>query len=222
MKKIVVLMAASMIFYNGCDVGRIFGILATPTHSEKKVPAEYRLKSHKFGSMLIFVEQPAWLAADVNIRHHLTQSIKKQLCQKLNIAEASVVSYSELSRFRTGTPGSAMFTPVRLGRALNADLLLLVTIENYQLQKLPEADYYRGSLSASAALLDTNSGRKLWPAKDESKTVKVGFDVQKGDPGIAVSRLFGACAHCIVRYLYDCPVNNFKIADDQSSISWEQ
>jgi hypothetical protein len=37
---------------------------------------------------------------------------------------------------------------------------------------------------------------------------------------IAVERLTAASAHCLVRYLYDCPKNEFKIADERGTIGW--
>ena len=115
----------------------------------------------------------------------------------------------------------SLLSSVEVGEALDADLVLLVVVEDYQLGELPEAGYYRAILNARAVLLDVATGEKLWPKSAKNKSIQVGFEVEQRGKGVAAKRLTAACAHCIVRYLYDCPKNKFKIFDDRSNIAWK-
>ena len=71
-----------------------------------------------------------------------------------------------------------------------------------------------------------NSGKpspmKLWPKSEKAKFVKVGFEVETGGKEASVARLASASAYGIVRYLYDCPRNKFKFADDRSGSQWQE
>ena len=114
-----------------------------------------------------------------------------------------------------------MLSPMEVGKALNADLVLLVVVEDYQLGELPEAGYYRAIMNVRAVLLDVATGEKLWPESAKNKSIQVGFELEQRGREIAAKRLTAACAHCIVRYLYNCSKNKFKIFDDRSNIGWK-
>jgi hypothetical protein len=53
-------------------------------------------------------------------------------------------------------------------KGFGADMVLLLMVEDYQLTKMAETDYYKGFLGAQAALLNTAAGEKLWPELAES------------------------------------------------------
>ena len=74
---------------------------------------------------------------------------------------------------------------------------------------------------AQAVLVDTATGRKVWPRVEDSKIIMVGYEVEKGDRAHALTKLAAAAAHCTTRYFYDCPKDKFKIAEDMSHISRE-
>jgi len=208
----------SLLFYSGCG---IVGLVGTPSRYEKVIPAEYTLASHKKQKMLVLVNQPAWLNAKVNLRYYLTEAINKDLIRKVKIPSGNLITYNTLSEFRSRQPNFSLIPPAKVGSALNANLVLLVMIEDYQLHEIAESGYYKGSLNARSLLLDTAAGKRLWPESEGGKSIRVGFEIENRGWEFAVKRLTAACAYCTVRYLYDCPKNKFKIFDDRSDISWE-
>ncbi len=209
---------ATALFCNSCA---ILGVMGTPTGQERVVTAEYDLARHKDQKILILVEQPGWLSAGTNLRFYLTDAITRELTRKLKLTPECFVAYDELSQFRSDRSDFSLLSPVEVGKALNADVALLVSVEDCQLNEMAEANYYSGLLAAQAALFETASGRRLWPESGESKSIKVGFDIESLGPDVAVRRLAAGCAYCTVRYFYNCPKNKFKIADDRSSVGWE-
>ena len=196
-------------------------LLGTASHYEREVPAEYDLTEHTDRKILVIVHQPAWLDAKVNLRYHLTEAINENLVRSVRIPPEQLVSYGELSEFRSNRDDFSLLSPVQVGKALDANLVLLVTLEDYQLQKIADTNYYKGFLGSRAVLLDTATEAKLWPKWEKSKSIKVGFEIESHGRLVAVKRQAAASAHCIVRYLYNCPENQFKIADDRSGIAWK-
>ena len=222
MKKISVITIVVVLFlYAGCQYGGFVGIMGTPGYHEQEVPAEYDLTKHTDQKVLVLVDQPAWLAAQANLRYHLTRAMNKDLVAKIGIKADHLFSYGELSTFRSGQPDFSLLSPVEVGKALNADMVLLVSIENYQLQQMADTGYYIGLLSVQSVLIETATGEKLWPKSAESGNIKVGFDAEHRGQEVAMARLVVACAYCTTRYLYDCPKKKFKIIEDKKRIDWE-
>lgn len=208
----------SMILWcNGCGFVSIFG---TPTRHEKKIPAEYDLTQHKSERILVLVNQPGWLRAESNLRYHLTETLSESLRRKLRIAPERLVGYEALWKFRSGHPGFSEFSPVEVGAALGAELVLFVTIEAYELERAADTDYYNGSLAFRSALYETATKESLWPTLSKGKRLVVGFDVESRGREVAVQRLVSAAAHCTIRYLHNCPQDEFAISEDQSNIHW--
>ena len=219
MKKIIAfLVLAGILFQSSCAV---ISLIATPTSHEKKIPAEYDLTERQEQKILVLVNQPGWLASGVNLRYYLTRAIHYGLTEKIEFLPENIVDYNKLSEFRSNRSDFALLSAQEVGKALGADIVLVVTVEDYQLNLMPEAKYYDGSLSAAVALVDTASGEKLWPDSAESKPVYVGIDIEPNGRRVAIGRLAGALAHCTVRHLYGCTVAKFKIAEDRSGINWE-
>lgn len=208
----------AVLFHGGCG---LIAHMGTPTGHEKKVPAEYDLSEHKDQKILILVNQPAWLGTAPNLRYYLTDAINGNLMEKVKLEPEHFVSYSELSEFRSNRSDFSLLSPVEVGRALGADMVLFVMIEDYQLHEIAESGYYKGFLSAQSALLEMVNGEKLWPEFTKSKSIKVGFEVESHGREIAAARLTVALAHCTTRYFYDCPRKKFKISDDRSGIGWK-
>jgi hypothetical protein len=219
MKKLTVFcVLAGVFFYNGCG---IVGLLGTPSQYEKKIPAEYDLATQEGRKILVLVEQPGWLSTEVNLRYYLTEAIRENLIAKVKVPPKYILSYNELSEFRSNKGDFSSLSPAAVGKALGADIVLLVTIEDYQLSEVAESDYYNGFLGAQAALFETARGEKLWPELAEGKSIKVGFEAEQGQEA-AIDRLVDACAHCTIRYFYNCPKYKFKIFDERSDAGWEE
>ncbi|UCF43342.1 MAG: hypothetical protein JSV99_12380 [Planctomycetota bacterium] len=222
MRKLTVLLTLVMLFpHSGCTFARLVGLVATPTEHEKKIPAEYDLTKRKGQKMLVLVHEPGWLGAQVNLRYYLTEAINENLQRKVRTEPEYLTGYDELSEFRSNHGNFSLLSAVEVGAALDASMVLLVVVEDYQLTKMGETDYYKGFLAARTVLLDVGSGEKLWPKSGESKTVRVGFEIESGGQAAAVRRLAADCAYCTVRYFYDCPKRRFKIADDRSDAAWD-
>jgi len=222
MKNLSVFFTLVVVFFQaGCKYGGVVSVLGTPTRHERKIPAEYDLTEHRKQKMLVLVHQPAYLNAQANLRYYLADAMNAELGRKIKIPSECLVPYSELSEFRSNRPDFSLLSPVEVGAALDADMVLLVMIEDYQLEEVVETGFYRGFLGAQTALVEVSAGEKLWPEFTQSKSIRAGFEFEDRGQEAAVRRLAAACAHCTVRCLYDCPKDKFKIADDRSGIGWE-
>jgi len=205
-------------FCCGCIVAQ----LGTPSSEERKVPAEFDLTSQKDKKILVLVNQPAWLGAQVNLRYYLTEAVDRSLTGSVGIDPSRLVGYSELLDFRSARSDFTMLPVGEIGRSLGADIVLEIMIDGLALNELAESGYYTGSLSAQAVLIDSHTGARLWPADSQGKRIRVGFEIEKGGREAAVRRLASSAAHCITRYFYDCKKKKFRLADDKSGIGWEK
>jgi len=221
MKKLTVFfVVAAVLFYSGCG---IVGLMGTPSQYEKKIPAEYDLTKQKDQKILVLVEQPGWLSTQTNLRYYLTKAISEKLMAKAKVKVPGeyIISYNELSEFRSNKGDFSLLSPVAVGRALGADIVLLVMIEDYQLNEVAETGYYSGFLGAQTVLFETATGGKLWPESAKGKSIRVGFEAEQ-EQEAAVDRLVDACTHCTTRYFYNCPKDKFKVFDDRSNVGWEE
>jgi len=218
MKKAGLIITLTAVFFcGGCSIA---GLMSSPGAYEKKIPAEYDLAKHAKQKILILVDQPGWINAQVNLRYYLTEAISRNLIRNIKPHADNLVSYDELADYRSNQPNFLSLSPVETGKALHADVVLAVTIQDYQLAELGQTGYYKAHLYAQAALFDTAADKKLWPSEN-SRSVKVGFEAEGYSKEMAVGRLVTACANCITRYFHPCYRDNFKIADDISNAGWE-
>lgn len=221
MKKLTVFIVLAVVLSSGgCNYGPLVGLMGTESYHERKITAEYNLAEHTDQKLLVLVDQPGWLNADVNIRYYLTKAINKNLVASVEVVAEKLVPYSGLAEFRSDEPNFSLLSPIEVGSALDANMVLLVAIEDYYLDEMGGSGYYGGFLVVRSILLDTTTGEKLWPESARGKTIKVGFDAERRGKLAAVARLATACAFCTTRYLYDCPKNKFRIIEDKTEIGW--
>lgn len=218
MNKAGVLIVLFLAFCSGCEA---VGVLATPTHHERKIPAEYDLNGQKDKRVLVLVKQPAYLNAQENLRYYITNAVRENLVAKAMIDREDIVSYERLSEFRSSESDFSLLEPLAIGRALEAEMVLLIVVEDYQLYEMAESGHHKGALATRLVLLETSTGKKLWPQAKSSKSVRVGFEFEGRGREVAITRLAAAAGHCIVRYFYDCSKKKFRIADDRTHISWD-
>jgi hypothetical protein len=217
-EKIIVYCVLAAIFSSsGCG---IVGVAGTQSAYEKKIPAEYDLAGQKDKKVLVLVEQPGWLSTEVNLRFYLTEAISESFIANVKIPPDYIISYKELSEYRSNKSDFSSLSPVEVGQALSADIVLLVMIEDFQLNQIPDTDYYSGFLGAQSILFETATGLKLWPESEMGKSIKVSFEAER-NRDLSVNRLVTAAAHCITRYLYNCPKYKFKIFDEGIKAGWE-
>jgi len=205
----------------GCHPG-IIAVLATPTSAEAKITAEYNLKADKDVNILILVDQPASLDCHPNLRFFMTDSAIKTFIIKSKFKEEQFITYDALAEFRSNTPDFALMAPEQVGSALGADFVLLIIVNNCRLWQIGDTGYINGTLEAQGQLFRVAGGEKVWPAMEQAKTVRVGFESEKRGQDAAGLRLAVAASHCITRYLYNCPKNLFKISDEASDSGWEK
>lgn len=217
-KPIAFLVSIAAMLFAGCGLVSLMG---TPSRYEKKIPAEYDISAHAGQKILVLVEQPSWLNAHVNMRYYLTKAFIRNLTKNTKLHPENFVTYQQLTEYRASRTDLTSLSPRVFARALKAELILYVVIETFEMNQPIETAPYSADLRIKAILLETDSGKKLWPAHQPGKTVNVGFDLGPKNFEIATTKLAASAAHCTVRYLYNCKKAYFKIADDRSYLGWE-
>ena len=217
-KTIACITVTVLLFSSGC----IVPILTTPTRNEKKIPAEYNLTLAKGKKIAVLVENPIWSNAPVSLTSQLTTALTGNLTGNLGLKPQNIISDEKVQAYRAAMQSSSQLSPVELGRAVGADLVLFAQVQEFALTQTMETEYYKGLLAGKAALFDVATEQKLWPASESGKPVRVAYDIEKGSYDDAVDRLVNAFAHCATRYLYDCPVPKFKIFEDKSGTGWNE
>jgi hypothetical protein len=198
----------------GC--ARAAAALMTPTPWETKIPAEYDLGEKKPKRMLVLVEQPTLATSEANMRVYLTQSLESLIEDKIDIKAEAFVPYRNLAEMRTDNPDFSSLTPVQVGKALRAQMVLYVVIDNFSLYGLSDAGYYSGQLDIRSGLYDVDTGQRIWPESGELKSVSVVVETQKGQEE-TVTRLAQSMARCVVRYFYNCPKPEFRVGDENKT-----
>jgi hypothetical protein len=205
----------------GCAPG-IVAVFGTPTSSEMKVPAEYALAAQKDKKILVLVDQPYYLSAHPNLRYLVTNYVIELLQKRVKISPDLLIDYDKLAELRSSASDFSLLNPEQVGARLGADFVLSVSIINCQIRDIDQAGFYSGSLDAQAQLIQVSTGQRVWPAMEQTKTIQVGFESERHGPDAAAMRLAADAAHCITRHLYNCPKNQFKIADAKSDVGWEK
>ncbi len=203
----------------GCSPG-VVAVMATPTSAETKIPAEYDITQQKDKKILVLVDQPANLIAHPNLRYFITDSVYKFLKDRLKINPQLFIDYDKLADFRSSTLDFSLLSPDKVGSELGADLVLLIIINDCRIAQMGGTNYFSGSLDAQAQLIDIATGQKLWPTLENARAIKVGFESERRGPDAAAVRLAVAAAHCVTRYLYNCPKNQFRISDEAGTVGW--
>jgi hypothetical protein len=194
--------------------------LGTESSGEKKVPAEYNLAVLKGKKILILVKQPVWVGAPVVLSQMLTEQIGSELKGNVKNKTLEIISYNKLSELRSKETNFGQMSESEIAKKLGADEVLIVMLDSFNLLNLAGANVYKGSLAGKAILIEASDDKELWPGEG-GKIVSVGFDMESGQEK-ALARLSNSFSHCLARYLYDCPAEKFKAADDRSGIGWQE
>ncbi len=214
MKNTIVLGILSVFLTSaGCS---IIGVLGTPAPSEEKIPPEFDLDQKLNGRILVLVERSDRAASKTNLEYYLTATINSALKGRVKLRSASIVSYNQVNKLRQDSKDFSSLSPVQIGQILGAEKVLLVSVVDYQLYQIAGSGYYEGSLRTISRLYDVATAEVVWPQYSGGKDVKVGFDVESGRGDTAAKRLVAATTQCIVRYLYNCPINQFRVTDEKT------
>ena len=210
---------ATLLTQAGCN---IITVISTPTRAETKSEAEFNLAAEKNRKILVLVDQPTYLECHPNLRYFITDTVIKLFQQQAKIPDSNFISYNALAEFRSNTPDFSLMPPEKVGSALGADYVLLIAVSKCRISQIGDTGYVGGNLVAQAQLFRVAGGEKVWPALEQAKIVRVGFESEKRGSDAAAVRLSFAAAHCVTRYLYNCPQTKFKISDEITDVGWEQ
>jgi hypothetical protein len=212
---------AAAAFWTGCSTaGSIGGILSSETRAEKVTPAEFDLAKTD-GNIVVVVSQPAWIKTPMDLRITLTDAINAALEAKAKIKKGRLTPYTDVLKCRMGLADEKRNDPFAIASKLNAQYVLAVQITDFELSTFVEEDLFNGTMITKNCLFDANSN-KMWPqdANEAGRQITVGFEDEKGTVELAVGKLAAATAHCITRYLYNCKLEQFRIAEEQKELDF--
>ena len=209
---------ATLLSLAGCKLGGLVSLLGTESYHEQKIPAEFDFSKQTDKKILVLVDQPAWalLNSQADLRYYLTKAIRTNIMIQAELKPENLLSYDKLVKFRSSQSDFSSLSPIEIGKAMDANMVLLVLIEDYQLNEMSQSSYLMGNLNTRVILYDAQTGEKLWPQQEASRSVRVSFDVETKGVEVAVSRLTAANAFCTTRYFYDCPKAKFRIYEDRT------
>jgi len=205
-----------------CGACNIVGIIGSKSYHEQKIPAELMLKEHAKGSVLVFVEEARGTSGGLDLRSGLTETVSTFLVKKARINSKYLVSQNKLLQLRSERDDFSRLSPVEVGAAGGAGVVLYVLIEDYKLYRMAGQGYYEGSLITRSILFDVASGRVLWPRLGDGRVVRAKVELETAGRAAALNRLIYATAHCITRSFYNCSRSNFKTRDEQTGYSMEK
>ena len=220
MNKAVVLFAvAGCVLCGSCNM---IGVIGSKSYYEQKVLAEFMLKDVAEGGVLVFVDEAGDGKEELERRPGLSEMVGALLVKKARIKSKNLVSHDRLSQLRGQREDFSSLSPVQLGRAAGAAVVLYVLVEDYELYAMGEQMYHGGSLVVRSILFDVASGRVLWPRRGDGRVVKAKVEIETGGRAPTLNRLVVATAHCITRNLYDCRRPVYRTADEDGGSSPQQ
>ena len=216
------LLLTVLIFAGGCEVA---AILATPSSHENLVEPEYDLeaanKEAKGGvKVAVIVDQASHIRSQMNLRYKLTSATNALLVNKLDIEPENVVEYKTIAKMRNSVTGFSMMKPHEIGKRFECDYVLLVTIIEYDLYRLPEKDLFTGTSKATFSLYSVSQQKRLSPKEGPATVVEVEVEIERGLEA-SVDRIERATSYCIVRNLYPIPHPEYRIMDEKKNVSWD-
>ncbi len=198
-----------------CGACNMIGIMGSKSYYEQMVPAELMLKDYAQGGVLIFVDEAGAGRAELGLRPGLAEAVGSFLVKKARIENKYLVPGDRLSQLRSRGADFAALSPVQLGGAAGAAVVVYILITDYELYAVGNEEYYGGSLVTRSMLFDVASGRVLWPKEGSGRVVDVYVEIETGGRGATLERLIAATAHCITRSFYDCPMPRFRSTDEK-------
>ncbi len=201
---------AGLALGSGC---KAIGFFASPSYHEMKIPAEFDLKEHQAGGVMVLVEPSRGSYTGSALRTDLKTKIEHFLIKKARIKSKYIIAETTDPAALTQEAGSIPLGPREIAGREGAALVLYVRVEDYSLYGLEKQGYYSGSLAARSLLIDVDSGDIIWPKQPEGRITRAKVQVETKGRDAVHSRLTTAIAHGLSRYLYDCPKPNYKMND---------
>jgi hypothetical protein len=209
-----------------CGGCKLIGMMSSPTDSETKIPAEYKINKRARDGIVVLVRQPGWLNVQTDLRPVLSEAVNVLLLKKAKVDKRAVVRYKQMAQFRRSHPDFASLSIKQIAAGLDVNTVLLIMIEDYKLYEMPLEGYHKGlhkgTLDVRGYILDAPSGEVLWPRIGEGKLVRLAIEAEGGGKEACAAELARAAAHCVVRYFYDCPKDKFRTWGERPDVSSEK
>jgi len=152
---VAVLLISSL--FSGC--GPFYGIFIQPLTPKPKVAAEHKMNDKR---LLIWVDDYSSQQPNPTLRRELSTQLQQELLQ--HQAAGSIIDYIDTAQFRYRQPDFARLTIQQLGQKNQADEVLYLLIEKFDLFQDADKGFYQASLSGYAKVIDVATGNRLWPA----------------------------------------------------------
>ena len=224
---ITCLLALVLMFSTGgCE---LISIMSSPSSHETMVEPDFDLeaanktaqKETKEGiKVAVIVDQASHIRSQMNLRYKLTTAINGLLVNKLGLEPEQVIDYKTIAKMRNSTKGFSAMKPYQIGKQLDCDYVIVVTIEQYDLYRLPEKGLYAGTSKAVFSLYGVKQNKRLVPKDTPAKSIEIEVEVERGLEE-SVDRVLRAMSYCVVRDLYPISKPAYRIMDEKKDISWD-
>lgn len=202
----------AIMYCGGCNVA---GFIANPTSHEKKVPAEYNLRGSD-QKIMVYVDEGRATRAGFNFRAQLDDMIRIYLAKRVGLKKDLFVQYGDYLPSRESAIADDQASPAQIGAKAGADIVLYVRIEKFVINQMDEQGYFNGSLATRSLLIRTSDDQVLWPLDKGGKIVRVNVPFEKDGSEKTLDILARSMAHCITRYLYNCPGDEYRSGYEQT------
>jgi len=146
----------------GC--GAMYGIFIDPLVPKEKIPAEHDISGKK---LLVWVDDVACKTPSAILRRELTGQIQRALTR--HHAVGSVIDYENIVQFRRENPDLSELTIRQLGQTSQADEVLYVMVDDFNLQHEAGKGFYDTAMAGYCKIIAVSDGRHLWPAEQISR-----------------------------------------------------
>lgn len=208
----------AIMYCGGCNVA---GFIAAPTSHEKKIPAEYNLRGSK-QKIMVYVDEGRATRAGFNFRAKVDETIGFYLTKRVKVKKDLIVKYDQYLPSRELKIADVQLSPAQIGAKAGADIVLYVRLEKYELHQMDERGFFTGSLVTRSLLIKTDDGQVLWPSEAGGKVVRVKVPFEKDGSEKTLEILSRSMSHCITRYLYNCPSDEFRSGYEQTEFKLNQ
>jgi len=143
----------------GCSMlGAFYGIFIDPLVPAPKVEAE-----HEFGSqkVLIWIDDISNHERGPVLHREITENTQRELRE--NLKDFQAVAYDDVVRFRRRFPDYPSLNIQEIGQKLQAEQVLYIYIDSFQLQHAAGEGYYLASLNGHLNVIEVETGKRLWP-----------------------------------------------------------
>lgn len=199
-KLLALLICGAAAAAGGCNSG-LYG---------KLTPA-YDLVQNQDKKILILVESPRYVAADIDAPEKLSKVLQDHLI-KAKVKPQNL-------RVQGGSANTALVSPEQAAQQAGAQLVLFVRIEDYELLPVRIRDFYSARMLTRAALINAEDGAVLWPLDgDQGKLHDIAIEMGKGGRQAVLTQMTESTAHCIVRNLYPIEKLYYRNSDERIAV----